>query len=105
MLKYLSNKNFDTFVRSFANYECKVVMEIKILGAGCSKCKHLEKRTIDAVNELGVEARVEKVEHIVQIMKYGVMSTPALIINEKVVMSGSLPSVKKIKELINKAIN
>lgn len=80
-------------------------MEIKVLGPGCSKCKHLEKRTIEAVNELGIEAHVEKIDHIVQIMKYGVMSTPALVINEKVVMSGSLPSVSEIKELISKASN
>ena len=82
-----------------------MIMEIKVLGPGCSKCKHLEQRTIEAVKELGIEARIEKIDHIVQIMKYGVMSTPALVINEKVVMSGSLPSVSEIKELITKANN
>ena len=77
-------------------------MEIKVLGTGCSKCKYLEQRTIDAVNELGIEARVEKVDDILRIMQYGVMRTPALVIDEKVVISGSLPSVSEIKELISK---
>jgi len=77
-------------------------MNIKVLGTGCPKCKSLEKVTREAVAEMGINAEVEKVEDIVKIMQYGVMRTPALVINEKVVMSGSLPSVAEIKELISK---
>ena len=76
-------------------------MNIKVLGTGCSKCKSLEKVTREAVAEMGINAEVEKVEDIVKIMQYGVMRTPALVINEKVAISGSLPSITEIKELIS----
>ncbi len=77
-------------------------MNIKVLGTGCPKCKSLEKVTREAVAEMGINAEVEKVEDIVKIMQYGVMRTPALVINEKVAISGSLPSITEIKELISK---
>ena len=77
-------------------------MEIKILGTGCPKCKALEKFTRDAVAELGMEAEISKVEDIVKIMGYGIMRTPGLVINEKVVLSGRLPSIAEIKEIITK---
>lgn len=76
-------------------------MEIKILGTGCPKCKNLEKITRETVTSLGVEASVYKEEDIMKIMEYGVMRTPGLVINEKVVASGRVPSVKEISELIN----
>lgn len=75
-------------------------MEIKILGTGCPKCKTLEKTTIQAVQELGIDAGVTKEEDIMKIMGYGVMRTPGLVINEKVVASGKLLSVSEIKNLI-----
>ena len=77
-------------------------MNIKVLGTGCPKCKSLEKATREVVTEMGIDAEVEKVEDIVKIMQYGVMRTPALVINEKVVMSGSVPSISEMKELISK---
>lgn len=77
-------------------------MNIKILGTGCPKCKALEKATRDAVAELGVDANIEKVEDIVKIMGYGVMSTPALVIDEKIVLSGRLATISEIKNLITK---
>lgn len=77
-------------------------MEIKVLGTGCAKCKTLEKQTKDAVAELGFSAEIEKVEDIYKIMSFGVMTTPALVINQKVVMSGRVPSVAELKELISK---
>lgn len=77
-------------------------MEIKILGTGCPKCKALEKTARDAVEELGVEAQISKVDDIVKILGYGIMHTPGLVINEKVVLSGRLPSVKEVKEIILK---
>lgn len=77
-------------------------MEIKILGTGCSKCKTLEQMTFDAVAELDVIANISKVTDIMDIMKYGVMSTPGLVINNKVVLSGRLPSKEEIKTIILK---
>ena len=77
-------------------------MEIKILGTGCAKCKALEKLTREVIADSGIAANVEKVEDIVKIMGYGVMQTPALVINQKVVLSGRLPSVSEIRELLNK---
>ena len=75
-------------------------MEIKVLGTGCAKCKSLEKVTRKAVNELNLDATVTKVEDIQKIMEYSVMRTPALVIDEKVVLSGQLPKVAELKELI-----
>jgi small redox-active disulfide protein 2 len=75
-------------------------MEIKVLGTGCAKCKSLEKVTRQAVEELNLDASVIKVEDIQKIMEYAVMRTPALVINEKVVLSGQVPKVAEIKELL-----
>lgn len=75
-------------------------MEIKVLGTGCTKCKSLEKATIQAVNELGLQATVTKEEDIMNIMAYGVMRTPGLVIDEKVVLSGRIPSPKELKDLL-----
>ena len=77
-------------------------MEIKVLGTGCAKCKSLEKVTRIAVNELELDATVDKVEDIQKIMEYAVMRTPALVINEKVVLSGQLPKLAELKEILNK---
>ena len=75
-------------------------MEIKILGTGCPKCKALEKVTRDVVAENGIEANVSKVEDIMDIMKYGVMTTPALVVDGKVVMKGHVPSKEEVKQLL-----
>jgi small redox-active disulfide protein 2 len=77
-------------------------MEIKILGTGCPKCKTLEKVTREAVAETGIDATIEKVEDIVKIMEYRVMHTPGLVINGKVVLSGHVPTVNQVKELLIK---
>ncbi|MHC1731651.1 MAG: thioredoxin family protein [Bacteroidales bacterium] len=75
-------------------------MEIKILGPGCPKCKTLEKLTREVVEQNGIEAIVTKVDDIVAIMNYGVMTTPALVIDEKVVVKGRVPSAEEIKKLL-----
>ena len=77
-------------------------MDIKILGPGCPKCKTLEKVTREAVSETGIEATIDKVEDIVKIMEYRVMHTPGLVINGKVVLSGQVPTVKQVKEILIK---
>lgn len=75
-------------------------MEIKILGTGCANCKNLEKATLNALAELGLSAKVEKVEDITRIMGYGIMRTPGLVINDKVVLSGRVPAMHELKEII-----
>lgn len=77
-------------------------MEIKVLGTGCTNCKTLEKSVINALAEMNINANVEKVEDIQRIMAYGIMRTPALVINEKVVVSGRIPSMSELKEIIEK---
>lgn len=71
-------------------------MEIKILGTGCPKCKSLEKLTKDVVEKNGIDATVIKVEDIMEIMKYNVMTTPALVVNEEVKIKGRVPSADEI---------
>ncbi len=73
---------------------------IKILGTGCAKCKKLTRLTEEVVAENNINANVEKVEDIEKIMQYDVMSTPALVVNEKVVSKGVLPSKEEILKLI-----
>jgi len=75
-------------------------MEIKILGTGCRKCKSLEKMTYDALAELNLAASVSKEEDIMKIMSYGILSTPGLVVDNKVVLSGRLPSKNELKELL-----
>lgn len=75
-------------------------MEIKILGTGCPKCKQLEKAVMNSLAELDIEANVSKVEDIMKIMEYGIMHTPGLVINEKAVLSGRLPSQNELKQLL-----
>jgi len=77
-------------------------MEIKVLGTGCTKCKKLEQKIKETVAEMGIEANIEKVEDIYKIMQYGVMRTPGLVINEKVVLTGRLPKSSELKELLTK---
>jgi small redox-active disulfide protein 2 len=77
---------------------------IKVLGMGCSNCRNLEKTTLKAIEELNIEATIEKVEDIQKIMAYGVMRTPALVINEKVALYGRVPGISEVKEIIQKFI-
>jgi small redox-active disulfide protein 2 len=77
-------------------------MEIKILGTSCSKCKALEKLTREVVVKNGIQATITKVEDITEIMKYNIMTTPALVVDEKVVLKGRVPSLEEIKQLLIK---
>jgi small redox-active disulfide protein 2 len=77
-------------------------MEIKILGTGCAKCKTLEQLTRDVVIKNGIDATITKVEDIMEIMKYNIMTTPALVIDGKVVIKGRIPSAEEIKQLLIK---
>ena len=77
-------------------------MEIKILGTGCQKCKTLEKVTREVLVETGIDAVIEKVEDIVDIMNYGIIHTPGLVVNGKVLLSGRVPSAGEVKDLLLK---
>ncbi|MBE0674745.1 MAG: TM0996/MTH895 family glutaredoxin-like protein [Bacteroidales bacterium] len=77
-------------------------MEVKILGTGCPKCKTLEQLTRDVISQNGIDASVTKVDDIMEIMKYNVMTTPALVIDEKVVVKGRVPSAEEIKQLLTR---
>ncbi len=75
-------------------------MKIQVLGPGCTNCKHLHRNVMAAVMEARVVADVEQIEDITEIMKYGVMATPALVIDGAVRTSGKVLSVSEIKKLI-----
>lgn len=77
-------------------------MKIKVLGTGCPKCKKLEKNAREAVELAGKEAEVEKVTDMDKIMEYGVMMTPALIIDEVVVSAGRVLPAKRIAKFLKK---
>jgi small redox-active disulfide protein 2 len=73
-------------------------MKIRILGTGCPKCKQLEANARKAVEELKIKAEIEKVTDVGEIVDYGVMSTPALVIDGEVKASGRIPTVEEIKK-------
>ncbi len=78
-------------------------MDIKVLGIGCARCQELEKRTMNALAELGVAADVRKVSEIKDIMAFKVMGMPGLVIDGKVVSTGRIPSVQEIKTWVTEA--
>lgn len=78
-------------------------MQIKVLGAGCPKCKEVEKRVINALAELGVAADVEKVTDIKKIMDYKIFATPGLVIDGQIKSTGKIPRPEEIKAWILEA--
>jgi len=80
-------------------------MKIQILGTGCPKCKKLADLAERAAGELGINFEIEKVTGISEIIAFGVVSTPGLAVNGKVLAAGSLPSFEKVKELLASAQN
>ena len=75
-------------------------MQIKVIGTGCDKCDKLYGNTQEALTELGREAQLEKVEDLLEIVKLGVMTSPSLMIDGKLVVSGQVVSKDKIKKLL-----
>lgn len=80
--------------------EMELAMKIKVLGPGCTNCKTLERRTLEALEQMHLTAEVTKVEDLDSIVSYGIMRTPGLVIDEKVVWAGGVPTVERIRELI-----
>jgi len=80
-------------------------MEIKVLGPGCRNCKTLEQRVNEALSSIGASASVSKVEDYDEILAFGVMATPGLVIDGEVVLSGKVPTVSALAELISERTN
>lgn len=77
-------------------------MDIKVLGSGCAKCNQLEEATRKAVEQAGIDASVEKVTDMARIMGYGVMTTPALVVDGQVRVAGRVPSVDDLVGLLTR---
>ena len=75
-------------------------MNIKVIGSGCDKCDKVYALVQEAVEELALEAEIEKVEDLIEIVKLGVMSAPSIMIDGKVVISGQVPTKEKIKKML-----
>jgi len=74
---------------------------IKVLGTGCSKCNQMMTVVEDVVKENNIDASIEKVDDIIEIMKYNVLSTPVLVVNEEITIKGRIPSKSEVLELLN----
>lgn len=79
------------------------MLEIKVLGSGCQNCKRTKAVIGEVITENKFDAKVVEVTDMADIMSYGVMSTPAIVMNEKVVSTGRVPSKASVVEMINKA--
>jgi small redox-active disulfide protein 2 len=73
---------------------------IKILGTGCPKCKTTYNNVLEALKQMGMEANVEKIEDIEEIMKYNILTTPVLMIDEEIKTKGRVADVNEIKQLL-----
>jgi small redox-active disulfide protein 2 len=81
------------------------MLTIKVLGPGCANCKNLEAVTRLAVSKLGIEAQIIKVTEYPEILKYKLMSTPGLVINEKVVSAGRVPGEAEVTTFLVNALD
>jgi small redox-active disulfide protein 2 len=80
-------------------------MKIKILGVGCTRCRNLESNVREIIAKNNIDAKVEKVTEIQEMMKYGILATPGLVINEKLKSSGIIPKEEQILNWIKEEIN
>jgi small redox-active disulfide protein 2 len=78
-------------------------VNIKLLGPGCTNCQRLEDSVTKAVEQLGIEADIAKVTDYAEFMKYGIMSTPALVVNEEVKIAGRVPSLEEVVTVLQGA--
>lgn len=74
-------------------------MNVKVIGAGCPKCTKLYENVLEALEELGIEAEVEKVQSLLDIVKLGVTTSPAVMVDDKLVVSGRVSGVNKLKKI------
>jgi len=78
-------------------------MKIQVAGPGCARCMTVEKNVIEAVTELGIDAEVFKIKDVREYAKLGVLFTPAVVIDGKVVVAGKVPTVEELKKIISAA--
>lgn len=81
------------------------MLDIKILGPGCPRCREVEKRTKEVVEELKIEANVEKITDLKKIMEYKILATPGFVINGKMKFVGKIPAKSQIKQWIEEELN
>jgi len=79
-------------------------MKIKVLGPGCARCQQLEKTTREVVKELGIDAEVEEIKDMKKILEYPILTTPGLVIDEKLVCSGRVPTKSEVTTFITTAL-
>jgi small redox-active disulfide protein 2 len=77
------------------------VMKIQVLGPGCVRCHTLSRNTTEAAASLGLDAQVEEVTDIAEIMRRGIMATPALVVDDEVVLAGRVPTARHVRELLS----
>jgi small redox-active disulfide protein 2 len=80
-------------------------MKIKILGPGCPRCEQLERTAKEVVNELGIDATIEKVKDVKKIMEYPIRTTPGFVLNEQLVCSGRVPQKAEVTQFIINALD
>ncbi|MBN1857021.1 MAG: TM0996/MTH895 family glutaredoxin-like protein [Dehalococcoidia bacterium] len=78
-------------------------MKIKVLGTGCAKCMALEKTVNEVIKEMNLDVTIEEVKDMNRILEYPILTTPGLVINEKVVLFGRVPKKDEVRDIINKA--
>ena len=74
--------------------------QIRVLGPGCARCQKLYENATEAVAEMGLDAHVEKIDDVAEIVRRGIMATPALVVDEELVLAGQVPSVLTIREVL-----